>query len=211
VYDVIDGLPDVLREVFLLAEIEGVPMPEIAQIQRVSLSKVRSRLRRAHEAFWKETRRRLSTGRLAAVAFVLPEAAPEIAGLPPADTLQPAASGLRRVFERVGMSVVSAGVAAGVTFAVMRDRARSEPKISPAEPTPAAPDANAAASIDADLILLERASGEHNAGNYSEALRLLRKHLELYPNSPLAATRDNLWRQVQAHSSKQTGPLSPGD
>lgn len=44
-------MPEELREVYVLAELEELPVPEIARIQRVPVGTAASRLRRAREEF----------------------------------------------------------------------------------------------------------------------------------------------------------------
>lgn len=222
VYDVIDTLPDDRREVFLLTEIEGFSMREIAVMLGVPLSKIQSLLRSAREAFWKETARRRVSGLLAVVPAVVSEPQPAVGALPPAGALKPPPSHLRRALELVGVSIASAALAAGITFVLMRDRTppvapKPDPTVlvshmqpvavpldvqpdpalvAPAEPTQWPADATANGTVDAELILLERAENDYRDRNYSDALYLLNRHEDLYPGGALAATRQRLFTQV---------------
>jgi RNA polymerase sigma-70 factor (ECF subfamily) len=218
--DSIDALPEDVRETFVLREIDGLSMEEIAAVQGVPLSTVQSRLRRARPLFYKETDRRKAAGVLAAFALGLPESEPAI----------PQWAGARRLFELLGVSFISAGVGAAVTFALMRDRPPSvpvepdravlvshaqpvpvtvpsepPPLTAPAPSSPPAP-ADADPSIDTELILLERASADINAGNDAAALQLLKRYQKLFPNGAFASTCDKLLRQV---GQKRTNP-KPG-
>jgi RNA polymerase sigma-70 factor, ECF subfamily len=59
------GLDDELREALVLVELEGITVPELAEILGVPVGTAASRLRRAREAFTKSARRvraRLETG-----------------------------------------------------------------------------------------------------------------------------------------------------
>lgn len=51
------GMPDDLREVLVLVEIEGVPVNEVAELLSVPVGTAHSRLRRAREAFTQSARR----------------------------------------------------------------------------------------------------------------------------------------------------------
>ena len=54
---ILDGMPDLLRETFVLYELEQLSMVEIADMAQVPLGTVASRLRRAREHFHAEVRR----------------------------------------------------------------------------------------------------------------------------------------------------------
>ncbi len=63
--DVLDGWPEDIRTAFVLFELEGLSVPEIAQITETKLGTVASRLRRARELFQagaKRLRARVATG-----------------------------------------------------------------------------------------------------------------------------------------------------
>jgi RNA polymerase sigma-70 factor (ECF subfamily) len=63
--ETLDGMPDDLREVLVLVELEGVAVNEVATMLAVPIGTAHSRLRRAREAFTKSARRvraRLSGG-----------------------------------------------------------------------------------------------------------------------------------------------------
>lgn len=53
----LDGMPDDLRLVLVLVELEGLSLPELAHTLNVPLGTATSRLRRAREAFTKSARR----------------------------------------------------------------------------------------------------------------------------------------------------------
>lgn len=55
--EALDGMPDDLREVLVLVEIEGIAVNEVAEMLDVPLGTAHSRLRRAREAFTKSARR----------------------------------------------------------------------------------------------------------------------------------------------------------
>jgi RNA polymerase sigma-70 factor (ECF subfamily) len=63
--DVLDGMPDDLREVLVLVEMEGLSIPQLAEVLGVVIGTAASRVRRAREAFTKSARRvraRLESG-----------------------------------------------------------------------------------------------------------------------------------------------------
>jgi RNA polymerase sigma-70 factor (ECF subfamily) len=54
---ILEGMPDLLREAFLLYELEQLSMAEMADMMQVPMGTVASRLRRAREHFQAEVRR----------------------------------------------------------------------------------------------------------------------------------------------------------
>jgi RNA polymerase sigma-70 factor (ECF subfamily) len=57
--EMLAALPDDLRTVFVLCEVEGMTAPEVAQIESIPVGTVASRLRRARQQLEVEVRRRL--------------------------------------------------------------------------------------------------------------------------------------------------------
>jgi RNA polymerase sigma-70 factor, ECF subfamily len=55
--EVLDGLPDELRIVFVLSDIEELAAPEVAELQQIPVGTVASRLRRARKQFAEGLRR----------------------------------------------------------------------------------------------------------------------------------------------------------
>jgi RNA polymerase sigma-70 factor (ECF subfamily) len=223
IHDVIDTLPEDLRDVFVLKYIEDVPIDEIARTMKVSPTTVQSMLRRAREAFFKEGHRRHAAGELLAVIAL------------PADAGE---SRLRAGIDECVKLATAAIVGGGLVFALTRSPANPEPiHAEPArvvethavpvpvppvldlppsppidvvpEPRSAPPPADVAPSpprpspnnmdeaVRDELALIDGATWALQRGDHEKARRYLERHKERYRQGRMSALREQLIGQVR--------------
>jgi RNA polymerase sigma-70 factor (ECF subfamily) len=211
---VIDSLAPELREVFVLAKLEEIPLPDIAAALGLTLSTVRSRLERAKEAFMKEGRRRHVEGVLGVVPVLVDATA---------DSLRATVDRWLRYAgsAAVGGAVVAAWflsrqppaqipihaerpTVAQTRWAVVPAPPVTEPPqdavpdLAPGTllPQPSSPDPDETARDE--LKLYRRGLNAYNHGQYGEALQYLDLHKALYSNGTTAPLRDNLILRIKS-------------
>jgi RNA polymerase sigma-70 factor (ECF subfamily) len=215
IHATIDTLPEELREVFVLAEIESMPLAKIAAALSVPLRTVRSRLDRARQAFLKEGGRRRAAG-LLGVAAVLLDTAEGRSRAEANRWLQnagwalfggavvAAAFYLTRpapvwipIHAEPPAPAVIAGARSILLPAPLVLGAPQPPQgVVPAPSLPRPLPAHADHSLRDQLTLMDTATRWIDEGRCREALQLLERHRRLYPDGPMSAERDQLIRQA---------------
>jgi RNA polymerase sigma-70 factor (ECF subfamily) len=214
IHATIDTLPEALREVFVLAEIENMPLAKIAAALNLPLRTVRDRLDRARHAFLKEGNRRRAAGLLGVVAVLQ-------------DTAESRSRAeANRWLQNAGWALFGGAVVAALFYltrpapvqipihaeppqpAVIADTRsilvpgpavldppQPPPPLVPAlpQPLPADPDD----SLRDQLTLTDTATQRIDEGRYHDALQLLERHRSLYPDGPTAEERDRLIRRAK--------------
>jgi RNA polymerase sigma-70 factor (ECF subfamily) len=212
IHATIDTLDEEDREVFILAEIESMPLATIAATLNLPLRTVRFRLDRARQAFFKEADRRRAAGLLGVLAVLQGQA----------ESRSRAAA--NRYFENAGWALFGGAVVAALFYLTRPPPARIPIHAEPREPAviadtrsillPAPPVRNASQpaphglvpassppqaspaerddSLRDQLTLLDTATQAIDQGRYREALRLL----ERVPDGPMSADRNDLVGQA---------------
>jgi hypothetical protein len=210
IHATIDTLPEELREVFVLAEIENMPLAKIAAALNLPLRTVRSRLDRARHAFFKEGNRRRAAGLLGVVALLQ-------------DTAESRSRAeANRWLQNAGWALFGGAVVAALFYLTRPPPVRTPIHAEPPEPamiadtrsilvpappvldapqvpasslpqlSPADPDAN----FRDQLTLIDTATHLRDQGRYRDALQVLARHEDLYPGGSTAEERDDLIREV---------------
>jgi hypothetical protein len=228
IHEMIDTLPPPLRDVFVLAEIEGFSVREIAAALQVPPTTVRSRLQHGREAFFTRANRRHKAGKLLAVLALLQD---------DAQPISPLRSAASRLWQHAGAAAIGAGLVAA-WFCVTREPPppvhieREAPVLAQnrwfvvpdhtALPDPSAPDradraalgppragaadrplyAGGPSTFQEEVAMIDSARSAMNEGRDQEGLGHLLRHKLRYPNGAMSALRDQLIREVHAPAQR---------